>query len=234
MSRMASTLFLSCLLLLTGSRHALAEPLPRIGIIGAGEMGGTLGRLWVNAGYSVFFASRHPQELKPLVSSLGPRAQAGSPLQAAQYGDVVVMAVPYGALPVLGKQLAGTLRGKVVLDVANPYPLRDGDTARQALQTGSGVYSARLFPGARWVRGFNSLAASSLAATAHQTGEEAVAVPLAGDDKGALDTVAQLTTAAGFTPVVVGGLAAAALFQPGGPLFLRTLTEDELNHAIDR
>jgi len=233
MSRIMSTLFLCCLLLLVGSSCALAQPLPRIGIIGAGDMGGTLGRLWINAGYSVLFSSRHPQELQPLISSLGTRAQAGTPAQAAQYGDVVVMAVPYGALPALGKALVGTLRGKVVLDVANPYPYRDGDTARQALQAGSGVYSARLFPGARLVRGFNSLTASSLAASAHQAGEK-VAVPLAGDDKGALNTVSQLTTAAGFTPVVVGGLAAADVFQPGGPLFLRTLTVDELQRAIDR
>lgn len=231
MSRFAKILVGSFLLMLAGSASVLAAPLPRVGIIGAGDMGGTLGRLWVKAGYSVFFASRHPQELQSLVSSLGSHAQAGTPLQAAKFGDVVVMAVPYGALPALAKSLAEPLQGKVVLDVANPYPQRDGEVATQALQVGSGVYSARLFSGSRVVRGFNSLAAASLAADAHRTGE-ALAVPLAGDDKNALDTVAQLTQAAGFAPVVTGNLATATLFQPGSDLFLQTLTADEVRHAI--
>ncbi|ADU72613.1 NADPH-dependent F420 reductase [Pantoea sp. At-9b] len=230
---MKSTLYLFCCLILCVSTSVLAQTLPRIGIIGAGSMGGTLGRLWVKAGYPVFFSSRHPQELQPLIASLGPLAKAGTPQQAAEFGDVVVMAVPYGALPSLGKSLADPLKGKVVLDVANPYPQRDGDVATQALQVGSGVYSAGLFPEARVVRGFNSLAASSLASNAHRSGE-ALAVPLAGDDKKALDTVVQLTKAAGFAPVVVGDLSKARLFQPGSDLFLQTMTADELKQAINQ
>lgn len=233
MSNIAKVLCLSCCLILCASTGVMAKTLPRIGIIGAGSMGGTLGRLWVKAGYSVFFSSRHPQELQSLIASLGPLAKAGTPQQAAEFGDVVVMAVPYGALPSLGKNLAQPLKGKVVLDVANPYPQRDGEVATQALQAGSGVYSASLFPASHVVRGFNSLAASSLASNAHRAGE-ALAVPLAGDDKNALDTVIKLTKAAGFAPVVVGDLRKATLFQPGSDLFLQTMTADELKRAISR
>ncbi|ERK06191.1 putative oxidoreductase [Pantoea sp. AS-PWVM4] len=233
MLNIAKAFCLSCCFILCASASVMAETLPRIGIIGAGSMGGTLGRLWVKAGYPVFFSSRHPQELQPLIASLGPLAKGGTPQQAAEFGEVVVMAVPYGALPALGKTLKEALKDKVVLDVANPYPQRDGDVATQALQVGSGVYSARLFPQARVVRGFNSIAASSLSSNAHRTGD-ALAVPLAGDDRKALDTVIQLTKAAGFAPVVVGDLSKASLFEPGGVLFLQTMTVEKLKQTMSQ
>ncbi|MGL6017071.1 MAG: NADPH-dependent F420 reductase [Gibbsiella quercinecans] len=231
MPRCLIRLLLPCLLVVFACAGVRAEPLPRIGIIGAGQMGATLGRLWVNAGYSVLLASRHPQELQPLVTELGARAQAGTAQQAAHYGEIVVLAVPYGALPELGKSLAATLAHKVVLDVTNPYPGRDGAIGEQALQVGSGVYSARLFPGTRLVRGFNALAAAALAAESNRSAPR-IAVPLAGDDPAALASVAELVKAAGFVPVVVGGLDTAPLFQPGGTLFLQSLTREQMEQRI--
>ncbi|GAA3609133.1 NAD(P)-binding domain-containing protein [Gibbsiella greigii] len=231
MPRYLIRLLLSCLLVVFACAGARAEPLPRIGIIGAGQMGATLGRLWVNAGYSVLLASRHPQELQPLVTELGARAQAGTAQQVAHYGEIVVLAVPYGALPELGKSLAATLAHKVVLDVTNPYPGRDGAIGEQALQMGSGVYSARLFPGTRLVRGLNALAAAALAAESNRSAPR-IAVPLAGDDPAALASVAELVKAAGFVPVVVGGLDTAPLFQPGGALFLQSLTREQMEQRI--
>jgi lactate dehydrogenase-like 2-hydroxyacid dehydrogenase len=74
----------------------------KIGIIGAGHIGGTIGELWAKAGHPVFFSSRHPEELKDLVARLGPLAQAGMVDQAIGFGDVVFIAVPYGALPQIG------------------------------------------------------------------------------------------------------------------------------------
>src|ERR1700682_354748 len=81
-----------------------AAPL-KIGIIGAGHIGGTLALLWVQAGHEVLVSSRHPEQLKGLVSSLGPRARAGTPREAALFGAVVLILVPYGALPQIGRDL---------------------------------------------------------------------------------------------------------------------------------
>ena len=98
---------------------AEAPPL-KIGIIGAGKIGGSLATLWVQAGHEVLISSRHPDELKGLAQSLGPKARAGTPREAAVFGDVVLISVPYGALPQVGKDLQNELKGKVVLDTGNP------------------------------------------------------------------------------------------------------------------
>lgn len=219
-------------LLLAGSMiTAQAATLPTIGVIGAGQMGGTLASLWSKAGYPVIISSRHPQTLKAEVASLGPQASAASPEQAAKKATIVVLAVPYGALPTLAKSIDSDVKGKVLLDVTNPYPGRDGQTARDALKQGAGRYSAALFPGAHLVRGFNSIAAATLASEAHRQGDK-LAVPIAGDDKQALNAVSELVEKAGFDPVVVGDLDKARLFQPGSSLFLSSMTRSQLQQQL--
>src|SRR5215469_4167773 len=108
-------------LALIGSSATAAEAVQgtapvKIGIIGAGHIGGTLATLWVAAGHEVLMSSRHPQELQALAHSLGPRAHVGTPREAAQFGQVVLISVPYGALPQVGRDLKSELAGKVVLD----------------------------------------------------------------------------------------------------------------------
>ncbi len=87
----------------TASGQTASGPKVKIGAIGAGHIGGTIGGLWTKAGHPVFFSSRHPEELKDLVARLGPLAQAGTVDQAIAVGDVVFIAVPYGALPQIGR-----------------------------------------------------------------------------------------------------------------------------------
>src|SRR4051794_33470884 len=99
----------------------------KIGIIGAGMIGSTVGKLWVDAGHEVRFASRHPEELAPLVASLGERASTGTPAEAAAFGDVVMVTIPLVALPQLARDVS--LANKVVLDTSNAYERRDGDAA---------------------------------------------------------------------------------------------------------
>ena len=218
-------------LMLAGMVTAHAETLPTIGIIGAGQMGGTLATLWSKAGYPVILSSRHPDQLNAQVTELGRQASAASPQQAAEKASIVVLAVPYGALPSLAKSLGSELKGKVVLDVTNPYPGRDGSIAQQALSKGVGLYSSGLFPAARLVRGFNSIAAATLNSEAHRSGEK-LAVPLAGDNPQALKEISSLVSAAGFDPLVVGGLDKARLFQPGSALFLSSLTRQQLQQQL--
>jgi 8-hydroxy-5-deazaflavin:NADPH oxidoreductase len=111
----------------------------RIGIIGAGMIGSTLSKLWVDAGHDVRLASRHPDNLLLLIQKLGRRASTGTPAESAQFGDVVLLAVPLKGVPSLARHLAPALMGKVVVDTGNAYEQRDGQAAREATGHPSGV-----------------------------------------------------------------------------------------------
>ncbi len=203
----------------------------KIGIIGAGRIGGTLGELWAKAGHEVLLSSRHPERLKDLAERLGPRARAGFPREAAAFGEVVLISVPYGALPQVGRDYAAELRGKVVLETGNPYPGRDGEMAHAARARGTGATSAEFLPGVRLVRAFNSIPHYDLRSEAHRVGER-VAIPLASDDEAALAIAARLVEDAGFEPVVVGGLARAREFDVGTGVYARALTARELRRGL--
>jgi predicted dinucleotide-binding enzyme len=203
----------------------------KIGIIGSGHIGGTLARLWVAAGHEVLISSRHPEELRPLARSLGPKARVGTPRDAALFGDVVLVSVPYGALPQIGQDLKTELAGKIVLDTGNPYPQRDGDMALEARRVGTGVASPRYLPGVRLVRAFNAINSDDLASKAHRPGEP-IAIPLAGDDPEALAEAQRLVKDAGFEPVVVGPLSRAHEFDVGTPVYTRLMTAPQLRRAL--
>lgn len=209
-----------------------AETKPmKIGIIGAGKIGGSLAKLWVQAGHEVLVSSRHPDELKPLAQSLGPKARVGTPREAAIFGEVVLISIPYGALPQVGKDLATELAGKVVLETGNPYPERDGAMALEARRKGTGVASAEFLPGVRLVRAFNAINYRSLQSEAHRAGDP-VAIPIAGDDSRAIAVASQLVKDAGFEPVVVGPLSSAKLFDVGTPVYVQLLTAKELRARL--
>ncbi|HEY2530021.1 MAG TPA: NAD(P)-binding domain-containing protein [Xanthobacteraceae bacterium] len=216
---------------LQGAAYAAEAKPTKIGIIGAGKIGGTLAKLWVQAGHEVLISSRHPDELKPLAQSLGPKAHVGTPREAAMFSDVVLISVPYGALPQVGKDLATELAGKIVIDTGNPYPERDGDMALEARRKGTGVASAEYLPGVRLVRAFNAINYTSLRSEAHRAGEP-VAIPIAGDDSHALQITSQLIKDAGFEPVVVGPLSRAKLFDVGTPVYVQLLTAKELRARL--
>jgi 8-hydroxy-5-deazaflavin:NADPH oxidoreductase len=190
----------------------------RIGIVGAGMIGSTLAKLWVEAKHDVRLASRHPEELQPLVAPLGPRASAGTPLQAATFGEVVVLTVPLAAVSDLARDLAPFLVGKIVLDTGNAYEKRDGDAAVHATQhpQGSAGWAAEMFPGSRWVKAFNTVYFKVLETEAHRQGD-LVGIPLASDDQEALKIAAGLVEDAGFDPVIFGPLARGKEFEPNTP-----------------
>lgn len=204
----------------------------KIGIIGSGAQGGNIGLLWARAGHEVLFSSRHPEELKELVAKAGPKARAGLPQDAASFGDVVLIAVPYGALPQVGRDYAAALKGKVVIEVGNPREDRDGPMAADAMTRGTGVTSAEYLPGTRLVRALNALSAVQVQRDAHRQGEQ-LGVPIAGDDQAAVSIAAQLVTDAGFDPVVVGGLARAREFDRNTPVYVRGLTARQLREALN-
>ena len=148
-----------------GGALAQSNPL-KIGVIGSGRLGGGIGTLLAKAGHPVMFSSRHPDELKKLVEDAGPNASAGTVEQAAAFGDVILIAVPYSALPQVGRENAKALAGKVVLNASNPVISRDGDIAKAAQEKGVGEADVEHLPGTRLVRAFNSTGAGRFTSTA--------------------------------------------------------------------
>lgn len=189
----------------------------KIGTVGSGRVGGALGAAWVKAGHEVMFSSRNLDDDRKLAASLGPNARAGTPREAAAFGDVLLIAVPYRALPDVGKELGSLLAGKVVIDTCNPITSRDGDIATWAREKGAGLASAELLPGARIVRAFNAISAARMG-TAHEQKGERVGMPIAGDDAQAIELASRLIREVGYEPVLIGGLAMGKHLMPGTPL----------------
>ena len=111
----------------------------KIGVIGSGRIGSTVGRLLADAGHEIMFSSRHPEALDALVAKVGPRATRASITEAARFGEVLLVSVPFNALPALGQELADIIEGKVVLETGNPYPERDGKIAEELIASGRGT-----------------------------------------------------------------------------------------------
>jgi predicted dinucleotide-binding enzyme len=201
----------------------------RIGIIGAGHIGGTLAQLFNDAGHEVVVSnSRGPQTLAGLVAGLGSGAQALTAAEATRFGDVLVVSVPLGRyreLPTEG------VAGKVVIDTNNYYPGRDGqfeelDTDRT---TSSELLQAHL-SGARVIKAFNAILSTRLRDDGRPAGnEERLGIPISGDDEQAKQTVAELIDQIGFDPVDAGTLAEGGRkHQPGTPAYTDGLLTEEL------
>jgi hypothetical protein len=205
----------------------------KIGIVGSGNIGGTVGTLWVKAGHQVLFSSRHPENLKPLVAGLGPLARAGTVREALNFGDAILIAVPYGAYPQIGKDYAKELAGKIVLDAGNAVISRDGEISKEAREIGIGATSMKYLPKARIVRAFNTLNYRTLAKNAHRSGER-MAIPIAGNDQEALSVASRLIREAGFDPVIIGSLESSKLFAQGGPLYGQEITADEMQARLKK
>jgi len=212
-----------------GGVNAAAAEKIRIGIIGSGNVGSALGGVWAKAGHEVMFSSRTIEDDKALAAKLGANARAGTPGQAAAFGGVLLFSVPYRALPDLGKSLAGEIKGKVVIDACNPFPVRDGEIANWAREKGAGIASAELLPGARIVRAFNAVGAAQMGNVHQEPGR--VGMPIAGDDKEAIEVASRLIRAIGFEPVLIGGLDMGKFLMPGTPL-AGERTPDEIRTIV--
>ena len=204
----------------------------KIGVIGSGRIGSTLGGLWVKAGHEVMFSDRDPEQAKKVAAELGRGARAGTPEEAAAFGDAVLIAVPYGALPAVAKQVGAQLRGKVVVDPNNPVPARDGELGAQAKAKGAALSTAAMLPGARLVRSFNSWGYMLMAREANRAAPR-MALPVAADDPEALRAGLALVRDAGFDPVPAGSLADSKAFDLGSSVSGRVLTAAELRQALN-
>ena len=163
------------------------------------------------------FSSLDLEHDKALAARLGGKARAGTPKEAAAFGEVLLLAVPYSALPQLGRDLADAIKCKAVIDASNPIPARDGDMATRARAKGAGLASAEFLPGARIVRAFNAIGYTRLPEAARRQGER-IGMPMAGDDVSAIATASRLVREIGYEPVVIGPLAMGKYLIPGTPL----------------
>lgn len=191
-------------------------PRMRIGVVGTGRVGGTLAAVWAKAGHELMLSSRTLDDDRALAAKLGANARAGTPREAAAFGDVILISVPYHALPELGKSLADLIRGKIVIDTCNPFVSRDGDIATWAGEKGAGLASAELLRGARIVRAFNAIGHARMATAHDQPGR--IGMPIAGDDAEAIAIASRLIRDIGYEPVLIGGLAMGKHLMPGTPL----------------
>jgi len=143
----------------------------------------------------------------------------------------VFIAVPYHAMPKVGKDLLPLLNDKIVIDCGNPYPSRDGEMAVEALKKGTGIASAEFFPGVRLVRAYNSISYKSITTQAHREGQ-LMAIPMAGDDQKAVDVTMALIKDSGFDPVFVGPLSRAREFDNRSAMYGRQGTAQELKDGF--
>jgi 8-hydroxy-5-deazaflavin:NADPH oxidoreductase len=192
----------------------------QLAILGAGDVGSTLGRLWHAAGHDVTFAARHAAGPRALAAELGQRAHAASVADAVAGAEVVLVAVPGPAVTDV-LQAAGPLDGRVMIDAANSF-------GQQQVTMRS---LADAFPQARWVRAFNSLSASIMADDNHR--KPPWVMFLSGDEE-AKPLVAQLIRDAGFDPVDLGGIDDSRLQDPGSALSINILTHDEATALVAR
>ncbi len=206
----------------------------KIGIIGAGMIGETLGRLWAKAGHEVKWSSRHPDQLVPLVEDVGANSSAGTVEEAAEFGEVILLAIPMIGVHQLSETIGDAVAGKVVLDANNPIESREPGVVAEIeeMGEGSGAYTASKLPDARVVKAFNTVYFKVMKTQCDLPDGEKVGVPLATDDAEAMEVAAQLVRDAGMTPVEVGALAEAKRFEPGTPLWNSSATAREVRQQL--
>jgi predicted dinucleotide-binding enzyme len=181
-----------------------------ISIIGAGNVGMALGRAFTLRGESIVFGVPDPEKYRESVSALGDGASVASTAQAIAASDVVILAVPYAALPAIAQSVPDW-QGKILIDATNP--LAPGLSGLSLGTTTSGAEElAKLALGARVVKAFNTTGAENMADTRYPGG--APIMPLCSDDADAKQRVATLATLIGFEAVDMGPLMAARYLEP--------------------
>jgi predicted dinucleotide-binding enzyme len=210
------------------------SPSPRhLAILGAGNIGRPIGRHWLAAGHTVTFGSRSPEALAPFTAPLGDRARAGTVVEAASTGDVVLLSVPHPALDDLLDSVGDLLSGKIIIDATNPMGLSPQGQIISTLSPGvtEGRHIAKLLQDSTIVRAFTHVMDELLwSRGTHQRHFWAMAI--SGDDAKAKLIVGELVRDTGFTPVDLGGLDDGVALDPGGVLFPHMFTEADLRAAV--
>ena len=187
-----------------------------IGIIGTGNMGGTIGQGWAAAGHKILFGSRDPKKGAELAKSAGPNAKSGSYKEAVAFGDVVLLATPWHSTPEAIKA-ADSFRGKILIDCTNPL-LQDLSGLAVGYTTSSGEMVAEWAKGARVVKAFNSIGFAHIANP--KFGSHNADGYFCGDDDASKKVAAQLIKDLRLEPVDCGPLKNARLLEPLAMLWI--------------
>ncbi|NET39141.1 MAG: NAD(P)-binding domain-containing protein [Cyanothece sp. SIO1E1] len=207
----------------------------KIGIIGSGNIGGTLGALWAKKGHEVMFSSRHPQKLQSMVEQIGHGSSYGNVENAAKWGEINLLAVSYWTLEEALTSIERFLDNKILVDATNPLKWNDSnDGVIRMIPEGisAGSVMAKRLPNARIVKAFTMPPAEILKEPTKGTGGR-IAVPIAGDDDEAKHIVSTLVEHAGFEPVDVGNLVQSSILDPGSKIWPRALTRKELLESLN-
>jgi 8-hydroxy-5-deazaflavin:NADPH oxidoreductase len=190
----------------------------KIAIIGAGNVGSTLGKAWAKKGHDSFFGVRHPKDDKTrqLVQSLGNKAQAGTVAEAAAFGEVVVLATPWPATEA-AVHAAGDLRGKTVIDCTNPLK-QDVSGLEVGFTTSGAERVAQWAKGAKVFKAFNTTGSNNMADPVINGIPTVMFV--CGDDEAAKHVVMQLAADIGLDAVDAGSLEQARLLEPWAMLWI--------------
>jgi predicted dinucleotide-binding enzyme len=190
-----------------------------IGIIGSGNMGAGMGKGWSAKGHQVLFSfSKDQGKLRAVADAVGPTARVGTPEQAAAFGDVILLAVPWAAVAD-ALQAAGALAGKVLFSCVNCLK-PDFSGLEIGTTTSAAEEIARLAPGARVVEALPPMA-QVLAAESHRLGGQRISTFYCGDEAGAKATVAGLLADLDLEPVDAGPLTSARFIEPAGMLIVQ-------------
>lgn len=175
-----------------------------IGIIGSGNVGGTLGRKWAKAGYHILFSSRNPAELNDLVKETGSNTRAVSTIEAAKNSDIIVLAVPFKAEASISKSIRPFVKNKIVILCDNAYQSRDGNIANEATKIGVAYYAKQnYYQEAKLVRAYSSL---PIVEVANATSSDKVKIPYALDDTSIKPIIENLITASDAIPDYIGNI----------------------------
>ncbi|GAP97990.1 NADPH-dependent F420 reductase [Leptolyngbya sp. NIES-2104] len=198
----------------------------KIGVIGSGGIGGTIGTLWANAGHDVFFSSRNPEKLSELVKR--ENTQAGTVAAAAKFADVILLACYYWTIDD-AIAAAGSLDEKIIVDATNPYRLNEGKIHRVP-DVSSGLELASKVPNAKVVKAYNTLPTATFANEAHRS--DPYALFYCGDDAAAKAIVAQLICDSGFADIDTGNLNQVIHQEPGGVLYNHPMSATEAKKLL--
>ena len=202
----------------------------KIGIIGAGYISRAVASVAMRHGHEVMVSnSRSPNSLFTMVNTIG--VKAGTPKEAASFGDIVLVAIPFSAydsIPV------APLKGKIVLDAGNYYSARDGEIAvLERNETTTSEMLARLLPGSHVVKAFNAIIAADIERDGVPSdAKDRRALPIAGDDPSAKKAITTFLNELGFDVLDVGPLVEGWRFQPDTPAYCVRMHSEQLRQAL--
>lgn len=200
----------------------------KIGIIGSGNIGGTVGNLWAKAGHEVLFSSRNPEKLSSLIAEAGSNAKAGTVAEAVADADVILVAIYYDTIDD-AIAASNDWEGKIVIDATNPYGRASGQIQRLP-GVSSGLEFAQKLPQTHMVKAYNTLASTMLASDAYRADPDVLFY--CGNDPSAKKTVAQLIRDSGFAGLDTGSLNQVTLQEPDGPLYGQPFTLDAARELL--